>query len=469
MPATDPGQSSQRIGKPSRGLAALAPQAAVAVVAAVALEALFAAMARLGDLKLHATQTIGLGLAAGAVYVSALYALEHTRESRAALWVILVGALLFRLTLAPLPPSLSSDLHRYRWDGRVQNAGWNPYVVEPRDLRLEPLRDAGWAEMPGPETPTMYPPLSELIFRWTGRVLPGPVGFKLPFLAADILVVAMLAGWLGPTRGRNFRLAVYAWSPLVIVEFAGSSHNDSIPIAAVVAALWIISRRPVVSTLTLTAGALAKLFPATLLPLAAVAAGWPGKLRGWLAVAGGIGITAACLWPYRSAFQAFPSIFAHYQSTWQNYNASLYSVLLWLTGQQAVATGIGEGAVAGLALWCAARKVEPARAAFLIIGAILMVAPNGYSWYFTWIVPLLCFFPNPAWLLVTVLQFLSYKVLIDYQILDVWHFDPFFQWLTYAPFYALLIAGAAWTRRGATSGASADTGVHAGAEAPSAG
>jgi hypothetical protein len=54
-------------------------------------------------------------------------------------------------------------------------------------------------------------------------------------------------------------------------------------------------------------------------------------------------------------------------------------------------------------------------------------------------VPLLCFYPNPAWLLLTVLQFLSYNVLIGYGILGVFTFDPFLQALVYVPFYALLI------------------------------
>ncbi len=90
-------------------------------------------------------------------------------------------------------------------------------------------------------------------------------------------------------------------------------------------------------------------------------------------------------------------------------------------------------------MWVAGRKIEPVRAAFLVVGAILMFAPNGYSWYFTWIVPLLCFFPSPAWILLTVLQFLSYNVLIAYQITGEFRFAPLFQWLTYAPFYALLV------------------------------
>src|SRR5271169_1947097 len=81
-------------------------QAVIALIGLAALELEFAAMARLGDLKLHVIETIILALAAGAIYCVALYALEHSPENRAAFWLILAGALLFRLTLAPLPPTL---------------------------------------------------------------------------------------------------------------------------------------------------------------------------------------------------------------------------------------------------------------------------------------------------------------------------------------------------------------------------
>jgi hypothetical protein len=43
--------------------------------------------------------------------------------------------------------------------------------------------------------------------------------------------------------------------------------------------------------------------------------------------------------------------------------------------------------------------------------------------------------------LLTVLQFLSYNVLIGYGILGQFKFDPLMQWLVYAPFYGLLVGG----------------------------
>ena len=422
----------------------------------MALEAVFAAMARLGDLSIHIPEFMAVALGGGILYCVALYALEHTPEHRAVLWLVLAGGLAFRLTLFPQPPSLSTDLYRYRWDGRVQNEGWNPYAVAPTDPRLAPLRDYGWSVMPVPEIPTMYPPLAQLVFRATWRLLPDPVGFKLPFLLADLAVGAMLAGWIRSAGGRNYQVAIYAWNPLVVVEFASSGHNDALAIAGVVATLIIIRRTPALSTLSLTAGALCKAFPAVLLPLALVRAGRPamaglpaeadsqakagrpGWARASLAAGGCGALAAVCVWPYRHGWREFLNMIHAYQLIFRNYHSSIYPVLLRFSGSHEIAAGVGEGVVAGLALWLAARRAEPTRAAFLLIGAVLLLAPNGYPWYFTWIVPLLCFYPSPAWLLLTILEFLSYKIFINYRALGVWHFDPLFQWLCYAPFYALL-------------------------------
>jgi hypothetical protein len=426
-------------------------QGAAAVVLLLALEAIFLGMARLRDLSAHVVTFIPLALGAGVVYFIALYALEHLRDSRAGFLLVLLGALAFRLTLLPLAPTLSTDLYRYRWDGQVQAAGQNPYTMRPDDPRLNVLRGesgGGWQMMPAQELPTVYPPLLELVFRATWRLLPGPIGFKLPFLLADLAVVGMLGFWVRESGQRIARLAIYAWNPLVIIEFAGSGHNDSLAVAALVAAILIIRRRPIVSTMALAAGAMAKFFPATLLPLWFVRAGWPRRARGWIAAGAAAAVALACSWPYRAGWAEFArTMHAYYLPAWQNNNASLYAVLRWLSGSHAFAVGTGRVVVVCLAVWLAVRRAEPARAAYLLVATILLFAPNGYPWYFTWIVPLLCFFPNTAWLLLTVLVFLSYNVLIRYAALGEWHFNPALQWLTYAPFYGLLLAQMFLSRR----------------------
>jgi hypothetical protein len=408
--------------------------------AGVLLEALYLRMHSLYFLKNNAIAFIELALAAGVVYLITLHGIERTQASRAGTILLIFCAIVFRTTLWTMEPTLSDDLQRYRWEGKVQEEGWNPYAIAPNDPRLAYLRDKYYDVVPGPEIPAIYPPATELVFRWTWKLFPGPTAFKVPFAAADVLVMLVLAWIFREEKDRTFRVAVYAWNPLVIVEFAGSAHNDVLALLGIVCGLALVKKHPVLSTVPVTLAAMAKVFPAILLPVWVRKAGWPEKRAGWWAITL-VGITAlVALVPYWDALGMFRATLAYYEATWKNYNASLYTVIDWLTGGKTrIPALVGVVVTWGLAFWLAWKRAEPERAAYLLIGTILAFGPNGYSWYFTWIVPLLCFYPNPAWLLLTVLQFLSYNVLIGYGILGEFKFSSRMQWLVYAPFYALLL------------------------------
>jgi hypothetical protein len=415
---------------------------------AIALEAVFLRMHSLYYLKNHAIGFIELALAAGIAYLTALYSFAQTRATRASTILLIFAAIAFRAPLWPMEPTLSDDLQRYRWEAKVQAGGWNPYAIAPDDARLAGLRDKYYQVMPGRELPAIYPPATELLFRATWKFFPGPVAFKTPFAAADVLVLLVLLWMFRKEKDRDFRLAIYAWNPLVIVEFAGSGHNDVLALLSIVCGLALVKRWPSIASVPIALGAMAKVFPAVLLPVWIRRAGWPEKKAGWWA-AGLAGVAAlAVLAPYWNALEMFRANLAYYEATWRNYHASLYTVIDWLTGGKTkIPALVGVVASWGLAFWLAWKKAEPARAAYLLIATILAFGPNGYSWYFTWIVPLLCFYPNPAWLMLTVLQFLSYNVLIGYGILGVFQFDPLLQWLVYAPFYLLLVASWWYARR----------------------
>jgi len=417
------------------------------VVAGIVLEAVFLRMHSLYYLKNHAIGFIELALGTGIVYLLALYGFAQTQATRASTILLILSAIVLRAPLWPMLPTLSDDLQRYRWEAKVQAQGWNPYAIAPNDPRLAALRDKSYEIMPGRELPAIYPPVAELVFRATWKFFPGPTVFKTPFAVADVLVMLVVAWIFWRDERRDFRLAVYAWNPLVIVEFAGSGHNDVLAVLGVVCGLALVKKWPTLASLPIALAAMAKVFPALLLPVWIRWASWPRK-KGWWAAGLAALAGLAVLMPYWNGLEMLRSNMTYYETTWKNYHASLYTVLDWLTGGNTkIPALIAVCASWGLALWLAWKKAEPARAAYLLIGTILTLGPNGYSWYFTWIVPLLCFFPNPAWLMLTVLQFLSYNVLIGYGILGVFRFDPLMQWLVYAPFYVLLIAHWWLTRR----------------------
>lgn len=410
------------------------------ISAGIALELIFLRMHSLYYLKNHAISFIELALAAGVIYLIALYGFTRSQATRTATILLIFLAIAFRAPLWTTEPTLSDDLHRYRWEGKVQSHGWNPYAIAPNDPRLAPLRDRYYEVMPGRELPAIYPPTSELVFRAAWKFFPGPVAFKIPFAFADLLVILLLAWIFRGRTDRNFRLAVYAWNPLVIVEFAGSGHNDVLAILGIVGGLAMLRKWPVLSSVPVALATMAKVFPAVLLPVWIRRAGWPQKKDGWWAAFFAAFVALLILIPYRSGLGMFRANLTYYEATWKNYHASLYTLIDWLTGGNTKTPSlVGVIASWGLALWLAWKRADPARAAYLLMGTVLAFGPNGYSWYFTWIVPLLCFFPNPAWLMLTVLQFLSYNVLISYGILGVFAFSPLQQWLVYAPFYLLLV------------------------------
>ena len=418
------------------------------IAAGIILELLFLRMHNLYYLKNHAIGFIELALGAGIVYLFALYGFSRTQATRTSTILLIFSAIVLRAPLWPMEATLSDDLQRYRWEAKVQAHGWNPYVVAPKDPRLAPLRDNYYAIIPGKEIPAIYPPVSELVFRATWTLFPGPISFKTTFAAADVLILLVLA-WMfwREQEHRDFRIAVYAWNPLVIVEFAASGHNDVLAVLGVVCGLAMVKKWPVLSNIPITLAAMAKAFPALLLPVCIRRAGWPAK-KGWWAAGLVLASGLLVLAPYGHGLGMLRANLTYYEATWKNYHASLYTLIDWLTGGKTRNPAlVATIATWGLAFWLAWKKADPARAAYLLVGTILAFGPNGYSWYFTWIVPLLCFFPNPAWLMLTVLQFLSYNVLIGYGILGVFRFDPFMQWLVYAPFYAVLVAHWLYTRR----------------------
>jgi hypothetical protein len=418
------------------------------LTAGIVLETLFLRMHSLYYLKNHAIGFIELALAAGIIYLLALYGFTQTRATRVTTILLIFAAIAFRAPLWPMEPTLSDDLQRYRWEAKVQAEGWNPYAIAPNDPRLAPLRDKYYEIIPGREIPAIYPPATELVFRATWKFFPGPTSFKTTFAAADVLVLLLLVLMFWKEKDRDFRIAVYAWNPLVIVEFAASGHNDVLAMLGIVGGLALIRKWPSMASVPIALATMAKVFPAVFLPVWIRRAGWPKKKGGWWAAALAFLAILSVLAPYLNALGMFRANMTYYEATWKNYHASLYTLIDWATGGNTkVPALVGVTVSWFLAFWLAWKKTEPARAAYLLIGTILAFGPNGYSWYFTWIAPLLCFFPNPAWLMLTVLQFLSYNVLIGYGILGVFQFDSRLQWLVYAPFYVLLIGHWLYSRR----------------------
>jgi len=355
-----------------------------------------------------------------------------------------VAGIIFRLIVWPLAPALSDDLYRYRWEGKLQAAGGNPYEGRPADQRWLSLRDETYPHVPGKDFKAVYGPLIEQMERWTYRAVAAAslsperqvFWFKLPFALCDLGAMAALWQLLAAHGLPRTHILIYAWSPLTVMEFWATGHNDSVVVLLIALALVAAAKKRwtwAFAALSLTAGA--KIWPILLLPLFI---GWkrnrPLRWYQWWVL---IPIAVLLAMPYWTNVMENLQFMSGFMGGWRN-NDSLYGLILWaakdLYRAKYTAFAIVSVAVAFLTL----REVPLERAALWAIAVMLMVSANCHPWYLTWLLPLLILFPVPGLLLWTALVPLAYSAVVSWVTLGEWQGSNVFRWFEYAPVYALL-------------------------------
>jgi hypothetical protein len=338
----------------------------------------------------------------------------------------------FRLAFLPLEPALSDDVYRYQWEGRVERSGLNPYTVTPDSAGLGHFQDRQHPIKTGRSTPTLYPPLSELSFSWM-KTIPG---YKRFYTALDLASVAVLLLLLAALRQPPHRVVIYAWNPAVIVAFALSGHHDSLAILTLLAAiLLIIKHRPRLSIGFLSLSFLAKFFPVLLLPTLL-----KRTRKTYAAIFFGLVVLAYL--PFLSAGTKLFRGLSDYAAGWEG-NDSAFRLLLMAGNSKAQAELVAGVIVLAFVAYVLKSRREPLRAGLILFTATLLISPNAFPWYFTWIVPFLCFYPVRPILLLTVTCVLGYAPVVAYSAGQAYVHSPLMTALEYFPVYAWL-AWDAW-------------------------
>ena len=140
------------------------------------------------------------------------------------------------------PPIFSHDAYSYAAQGWLIHNGINPYDAGPAVLPGAFADQVSWVWR---ETPAPYGPLSlqlqHLVVDLTG-FHPYAAAVAMRTLA---LIGVGLIGLLIPriARRRGADPAVAAWfatlNPVLVIDFIGGAHNDSLMLGLVVAALWV--------------------------------------------------------------------------------------------------------------------------------------------------------------------------------------------------------------------------------------
>lgn len=375
-----------------------------------------------------------------------LYWLAYRTCSVESKW-ILVSALLFRLLLLPAGmqhPDLDTiiedvagssvvydrfllydnDVWRFLWDGHTQAAGLNPYLYAPQQLEPYTLesgidtklfpndrwRDI-WQNIGYRDVPTVYPPLMQAVFRLSHAIAPGSILiWKLILVIIDIAVSILLLKLLRRSGLPERYLLLYAWSPLVVKEVAGSGHADSLlALLLLLALLEQDTGRQLRASFWLSLAVLAKLIPVLLLPLVWRGWGWRARVVSGLTIGAGYAFFAT---------EGLISGLAVYSSDWI-FNPGVFELVRWVFHLYLSEPTVAAKVFCGLIyiafyswLWRSSSKRRVIDTWLLAIGVFLLLSSSIMPWYLVWVLALAISSGRHSWIVLSALSMLSYWVYI---------------------------------------------------------
>ena len=378
-------------------------------------------------------------------------------------WAVVIALRLVALPLAP-----GDDFWRYQWEGKIQHAGFNPYVNAPDDPQLEPVRSEfpEWHKINHRDFRAIYPPGAELLFAGLSRISDSPLLYKLLFAGADIATIAVLLrlfrgahasssrrrGSASPndsaSSSRYANAAWYAWNPLVVYSFAGAAHFDSLMILPMIAGILFLSRfesetesrrKWWLALGTSAAFGIAisiKFVPAFLLLCCVFALGYRAIT---LAVSAAIPLLLSLLYGYPTipiwdSFRRFAHVtrlndlfwWLIEETIWPNPHQKNYHYNVILISAVAV--------VSPLAWW------NWKRAMLWVLGVALILSPVLHPWYCTWILPLATWRRAFAWHILSITLFAYFLFWNERIFMLPWHSEPWLRVVIIGP----PIAAAIW-------------------------
>lgn len=239
-------------------------------------------------------------------------------------WIFL-SALLLRLLSLYGEPLFEDDHFRYQWDGYQTVTTKDPYSLPPavffdRDVpeKFEPILSL----INYPEIATVYGPVAQWVFGVGYLIAPAEI-WPLQLLAAlaDLMVLTIL--W---RLGAGNAIVLYAWSPLLLKEFALTAHPDIYAILALMLAVFAVKKHvPWIAGIALGLGFGAKVFTILALPFLLSSrwsiAYWASILGFFLAT-----VSAITLW-FGTYLVWVPEGLLAMADSWL-FNAGLYLLLL---------------------------------------------------------------------------------------------------------------------------------------------
>lgn len=412
--------------------------------------ALYLAAASAADLRgqVFLFQALALGLFL--IYLMAAWLVVSQRPpGRMLVGAIILGAITFRLIMAFGPPTLSDDIYRYVWDGKIQAAGFSPYAYAPDAPELIKLRHRGGFNKldDNAGSKAVYQPAAQILF-----LASAPFGansaqtLKIIFILLDIAVILLLRKILVHLKRPPGLIVLYAWCPLVVFEIAGSGHVDSLAVFFAVAAVYLALRQKrFAAGLLIGAAAATKLYPILLLPAVM------REKKDWRTAAGAAAALILLYAPYLVRGGTLLA-FAGGTSEGPSFNPGLKSLLILANGTSSPGVdnayallALAALAAAGLYAWSKRKSDEGIiRAAFLMSAAIIVLLPYTVPWYITLVLPFAAVELAGSFIWLSGAVMLSYL----YYAWEPWGLPAWITAVQFVPFFGLLLAELRAVKRG---------------------
>ena len=335
---------------------------------------------------------------------------------RVAVPAVFAVAVALRLAALAGQPVLSDDLYRYAWDGRVQLEGIDPYRHPPDSPQLAHLREGWlWPDADGcarlqrpegctrinrPDVRTIYPPVAEAWFTAVYRVAGIDAHHKawqVAGLLTDVALVGLLPVVLRAWKRDERWAALYALSPVPVLEVVNNGHVDGLAALFVVLALLAAAkRRPAWLGVLLGAAALVKLYPAVL-GVAAVAA---LRRRRSVVQAGGAAAALVALTYLPHVIAVGPRVLGYLPGYLreERYGEGGRYLLAGVLGLPPALTAVVAAAgVAAVAVWLLRRRPPLPEAGAALFAAVLLAVTPVQPWYALTLLAVATVAARPVW------------------------------------------------------------------------
>jgi rSAM/selenodomain-associated transferase 2 len=328
---------------------------------------------------------------------------------------------------------VSFDVHRYIWEGFLQNQGINPYLAAPASPMLQPfvVDDIAviWEHINHKDLSAGYPPLTLLFFRLLAVISISPLFFKAFIVVIDAFVLIPLALLFRQKKIPMVRLLWYAANPLILVFIAGEGHLDSLMVALLCTGLALVLTTSWTGAgfFLIGCAGMSKYLAFGALIFLVRKDNWR---RLWLAF-----MPLLFYLPFAKAGKALFASIGTFGSQF-HYNDSLTVLLRGFLGGDALA-----GALAMLLLgWACILWVEHdrLRCVALSVGFLLICLPTLHPWYLLLVAPFAAAYASPPWLLLQATIVFTFPVLIQEFHTGVFQEIHWLKLFEYIPFYALL-------------------------------